>query len=138
MALRHAGDPALARLILIFQKLGSPELRARMSQKMGREMLRLIRRQIDAQQDPYGDPWPARKHDGGPALTGLANTFTAGFSERGFRIGFSKWYANVHQHGSEAAGIPRRMIWPTVKRGLGNWGPPLHRVAAESLREAMR
>lgn len=162
MALNLRGDHQLSRLIKMVESIGDPQSRAQLSQKMGREMLRLIDNSIQTSTDCYGHAMPPRVDDGAAPLQGLRGTFSAAFTAEGVKVGSSKWYAKVHNRGwrikpksapylrfrlpsgawvsTHEVTIPRRQMMPSqATGGLGSvWGPALMRVANEFMLDYTR
>jgi len=137
-----AGDfSALAELRARATALASASARARLAQVLAVAALRELNNGFRASRDPYGRAWkPLRRRAGKPLLdTGRmrasAHVYRVGAD--GFAIRVSAEYSGYHQDGTRH--VPQRMMVPTPDRGLGLWGDPLRKVAAEFVeREARR
>lgn len=155
-----SGNAAIANFIKRLDRLATPELRARLAQKLGGVVIRLINEQIDRSVDPYGMPWKPRS-DGAAPLKGLRGTFSARVVNGNPQVTSSKWYAVVHQRGwkidaksapylrfrlpngqwvsKKTVIIPRRQLVPTERDGLSrSWNEALMKATEQFYRDHLQ
>lgn len=144
MAVTLKGD--FAELKTITERIAAVDSLMRSASKaMAEESIDLIKEGFRTETDPYGKRWkPKLAADGRKTLSGKTSRLKGGFrqsmvSASGFEISAaSVEYADYHQDPRKGANgrlkRPRRMMVPSVKKGLPrSWAVAFEEVAADAL-----
>lgn len=157
MPLTEKDPGAFNRLRMRVRALSSHETRAQLHQVLAAAAMTSLQNEFVRSVDPYDKQWKTPLRGGQPLRNNGHMAASAHPNQKpdGFSITLDQGHPKTHQDGktiypvsaaalsflvrgkrvfAKVVTIPQRILFPIARRGLGSWGPPMKRDAANFLR----
>lgn len=135
-----SGTGRIADLVRKLDAMSTSQFRQGLAKSLADEAQKQYRADFQRGTDPYGATWSKGKKTSGRTLVDTGYLRASGepeqVTDQGFRFKVYAPYAVFHQSGTFR--MPKRMVLPDARYGLGRWLAPFNRIAAAKVRALLK